>query len=255
MRNKIYPAIYKDTGKAIYLYLNADNYYCFGRGMWDKTYDEDDHENDINITHECLNNTYGKVECKEHAEFIVELCRIHGIPTIYSSKPSEAKSFEVNKGYISLHSIGINELNVSSQKLITIPLPPKQIQTATSEEEFEMQQIMKNNGDNLILGCEDSKCEWPQIGDLVQANFGKGIVKSLADKNGILAVMTDRGFNWLANMSDIKKPKTPEEELRDELESEIKSMITFTNYNPRKIAEWIISGEIDGLSYNITKKP
>jgi len=112
-----------------------------------------------NITREYLDNTYGKVESKEHAEFIVELCRIHGIPTIYSSKPSEAKSFEVNKGYISLHSIGINELNVSSQKLITIPLPPKQIQTATSEEEFEMQQIMKNNGDNLVLGCEEVKKE------------------------------------------------------------------------------------------------
>jgi len=27
---------------------------------------------------------------------------------------------------------------------------------------------MKNNGDNLVLGCEDSKCEeWPCVGDEV----------------------------------------------------------------------------------------
>ena len=119
---------------------------------------------DKNITQEYLSNTYGKVESKEHAEFIVELCIVNGIPIIYSSNTSEAKSFEVNKGYISLYSLGINELNVNSQKLITIPLPPKQIQTATSEEEFEMQQIMKNNGDNLVLGWSELKFEGWQIG-------------------------------------------------------------------------------------------
>ena len=196
-----------------------------------------------NITREYLANTYGKVESKEHAEFIVDLCKVNGVDFLDDYKGG-VMWFNCKCGLLDFY-IDKNTASNDGEKLITIPLPPKQIQTATSEEEFEMQQIMKNNGDNLVLGCEDSKCEWPQIGDLVQANFGKGIVKSLADKNGILSVMTDRGFNLLANMSDIKKPKTPAEELRDDL---IELYCT-AGYETEKYIDLLMS------KYNITKKP
>ena len=253
MKSKIYPAIYRAVHNNEYLYADNDNYYSCERETWNKSGNCDDHENDINITREYLANTYGKVESKEHAEFIVELCRIHGIPIIYSSKPSEAKSFEVNKGYISLHSIGINELNVSSQKLITIPLPPKQIQTATSKEEFEMQQIMKNNGDNLVLGCEDSKYEeWPCVGDEVCWSNGKrkGELKSICE--GWAWIKDDSG-EFVSLMSKyIKKPKTPEEELRDDIVQTIHNDIYHGLYEKQQLevfANTLMS------KYNITKKP
>ena len=209
-----------------------------------------------NITREYLANTYGKVASKEHAEFIFELCRVNGIPAIYSSKPSEAKSFEVNKGYISLHSIGINELNVSSQKLITIPLPPKQIQTATSEEEFEMRQIMKNNGDNLILGCEDSKCEeWPQIGDEViifnQHNELRGELLALTKEYAIISQHYGEQHLHLSGCK-FKKPKTPEEELRDDIVQTIHDDVYHGAYEKQPL---VVFADALMTKYNITKKP
>lgn len=221
-----------------------------------------------NITPEYLANTFGEVVSPEHAEFIIELCRTNGVQTIYSSSAMDAKSFEIGGSNISLYSFGINGmLNLDNKKKITIPLPPKQTQTATPEEEFEMEQIMKNAGDNLVLGCEDSKCdEWPCVGDevLVCPNSrrlmeirGK-VVKVIgkcthSDGSTIITVEhSSLGVFAVANGSWIKKPKTPEEELRDDLIEYLNELGSSARYcfgGNELAADELLK------SYNITKKP
>jgi len=202
-----------------------------------------------NITGEYLANTYGKVESKEHAEFIVELAKNAGLSVFTTA--SSVNHFIIKDG-LSFHNC--EKIKSTELKQITIPLPPKQIQTATSEEEFEMQQIMKNNGDNLVLGCEDSKCEeWPCVGDEVcykNSGNSKGVV--LAIDGSVAWVKDNSGGYSILKIENLVKPKTPEEELRDEIELIIKESID-EDYSPSANAEHI-TGEI--LSkYNITKKP
>ena len=179
-----------------------------------------------NITTEYLANTYGKVESKEHAEFIVELCKVNGIDFL-DDYEGGVMWFNCKCGLLDFY-IDKNTASNDGEKLITIPLPPKQIQTATSEEEFEMQQIMKNNGDNLVLGCEDSKREeWPCVGDKF---IHKGELVTCISK-GVMSkgdeVITFEGADKLSHGSCwnidawVKKPKTPEEELREWLQERI----------------------------------
>ena len=218
MKNKIYPAIYRAVDGGEYLYANKDNYYSYKRKSWDKSDNCDNHENDTNITREYLPNTYGKVESKEHAEFIIELAKLHGFDSNDYTFGCDEFFYITNffAGFCKTAAVAANR----GEKLITIPLPPKQIQTATSEEN-EMQQIMKNNGDNLILGCEDSKCkEWPCVNDDVEYRNCKWKVASKYKNMLMLVTPDDCGFA-LAEIKEVEKPKTPEEELREWLQERI----------------------------------
>ena len=108
--------------------------------------------------------------------------------------------------------------------------------------------IDKNAGDNLILGCEDSKYnEWPQVGDEVQTSAGKGNVELLPDSIGNYIVEIN-GVFFPMLIDELQKPKTPEEELRDEMIEHIASKIKITNH-PIKQAEILFD------EFNITKKP
>ena len=223
---------------------------------------------DSNVANQYLANTYGEVLSPEHAEFIVELGR-NAKATISTSwlRGKYFKFYTSSSGELHLDFYGEELANDSNERLITIPLPPKQIQTATPEEEFEMEQIMKNAGDNLVLGCEDSKCdEWPKIGDevLVYPNSRRNmeirdkVVKVIgkcthSDGGTILTVEhSSLGVFAVAEGSWIKKPKTPEEELRDEIELIIKESLD-EDYSPSANAEHIRSEILS--RYNITKKP
>lgn len=76
---------------------------------------------------------------------------------------------------------------------------------------------MKNAGDNLILGCEDSKCdEWPCVGDEVKTRFGEGIIKLPKDVKGCYVISIKGNYHQLKRDEFINK-KTPEEELRDDI--------------------------------------
>ena len=218
-----------------------------------------------NITQEYLANTYGKVESKEHAEFIVELAKNAGLSVF---TPASSVNHFIIKDGLSFHNC--EKIKSTELKQITIPLPPKQIQTATSEEEFEMQQIMKNNGDNLVLGCEDSNCEeWPKVGDevlicdlepdsrniefenekvnvIAKTDDARGTVLTISHKwKGIGAVMFKKNH--------VKKPKTPEEELRDELDECISDFQC--QYHEREDIEYERLAGYILSKYNITKKP
>lgn len=166
-----------------------------------------------NITTEYLANTYGEVKSKEHAEFIVKLCKNAGIdvfPQLFC-----ANHFII-KGKLSFHNC--ERITSSELKLITIPLPPES-NPNTPEEDFEMQQIEKNNGDNLIFSG-DNKCkEWPCVNDEVLTSDGNGVVKLLADSKGYYVVSVD-GEYYQYLIDELSKPKTPEEEeLIDKIES------------------------------------
>lgn len=123
-------------------------------------------------------------------------------------------------------------------------------QTLTSEEEFEMQQIMKNNGDNLVLGCEESKCkEWPCVNDEVLTSDGNGVVRLLPDSKGYYVVSVN-GEYYQYQIDELSKPKTPEEELRDDI-----GVYLCEKYNFITGAESLEITDTLLMKYNITKKP
>lgn len=246
-----YPAIYESEIGNIYFYANKSTLcYILDGELHDWCFLDcaEEQANDKNITHEYLANTYGEVVSPEHAEFIIELCKVGDIDFVASKKGiSKFKYFRINESYLGFYT---EPRNAKSQgpKKITIPLPPKQIQTATPEEEFEMKQIMKNAGDNLVLGCEDSKCdEWPCVGSIV--TWGnksvKGEIKALSDG---LAWIKNEYSNYCSEyVSSLLKPKTPEEELRDELFNCKKPNLD--TLQAEDLSQWLIT------NYEIKKKP
>ena len=224
-----------------------------------------------NITREYLANTYGEVQSPEHAEFIIELAELHGLKVWFPSDGlKRITHFACAHGEISMHSHNCEGIvRAANLKQITIPLPPKQIQTTTPEEEFEMEQIMKNAGDNLVLGCEDSKCdEWPQVGDEVLIcnikpdsrviDFNNEKVKVIAktkDERGTVLTVSNpfQGIGAIMFISKhVKKPKTPEEELRDEIVQTIHDDVYGGVYEKQYLE---VFANVLMSKYNITKKP
>jgi len=120
-------------------------------------------------------------------------------------------------------------------------------QTLTSEEEFEMQQIVKNNGDNLVLGCEESKCkEWPCVNDEVLTSDGNGVVRLLPDSKGYYVVSVN-GEYYQYQIDELSKQKAPEEELFDAFWREVGLFMNQSNLNKGIFKAAFIN--------NITKKP
>lgn len=234
-------------------------------GKFESTVDEDYFKN---ITREYLDGKCVKIESHEHSKLVQKVA--------FGAGFQWPESFGTIKhtGYKFLFFrvkglMNCGHENNSKVQQITIPLPPKQIQTATLEEEFEMQQIMKNNGDNLVLGCEDSNCEWPCVNDEVvftdllqhydqykddYCNKPSKVIARFKSSQGefitvhreYCAVMTVR-IDRILQDGALAKPKTPEEELRDDI---------------KKAVYLVSEGEEDSLhitsilsKYNITKKP
>ena len=73
---------------------------------------------------------------------------------------------------------------------------------------------MKNNGDNLVLGCDDSKCkEWPKVGDEVLLYDRPCMVIGI--DGDAFWIKKESGRYDIASRHQLQKPKTPEEELRE----------------------------------------
>lgn len=221
-----------------------------------------------NITREYLTNTYGKVESREHAEFIAELAEGCGFTL-------NARCNEGNFFYVATKKYGFDSKDFcmdGDAKQITIPLPPNN--TNTPQEDFEMTQIAKNNGDNLLFGGEDrcnherllTQCsenaeatrkalwpdymdkqkEWPTVGDVVLINNLK--CKVIGIDNGAYWIKRNKtGTYDIAKRSQLKKPPTPEEELANKLDEAALATIEIDDLI--KLSKAIINGEIKGLSY------
>lgn len=272
MSNKIYPAIYKSEDGNLYLYENRANCYSFGYKNWIGSNDNifDTHESDKNITAEYLANTYGEVKSKEHAEFIVELAKNAGFSVVrpYKDKRRFFSFWDGQLGFFELESIATS----SCAKQITIPLPNKQLATTEtkdvesnivivdaiptinhcvadnicSDHEFGTKESERlNNGDNLLFGGEGKCKEWPCVGDEVLSDGIKWKVAA-EYKHMVMLVTDDDCVFKVAAKRDCEKPKTPEEELRDEIALDLNKMQLVSNL--------VKAGELMA-KYNITKKP
>lgn len=176
--------------------------------------DDDWVENEFkNITAEYLANTYGEVKSKEHAEFIVKLAEVNGLPCAHKEVNESCKFFYIIDGALFFCPEKINA--VGQYKQITIPLPPE---------------------------C-DSVDEWPVVGDKVQTSIGEGEVKLMPDGRGLYIACVD-GDYYAFSIEQLSKPKTPEQELRDELTVVMQRNLTY---------DQIVTDLID--KYDIKKKP
>ncbi len=206
------------------------------------------------ITHEYLQNTYGEVVSPEHAEFIIDLCL--GSSISFAVNNARRKYFAINGGKLYFFYIEIDASNVGSKK-ITIPLPPKFNKTSeilnpsNADVKFSNTEPLKNAGDNLILGCEESKCdEWPQVND--KAEYGNGVIVTIIATDGEYAWVScrpsDREKPCTVRISELQKPKTPEEELRDWMHERIGYGIA-SGFDCEQITHDLLH------HLNITKKP
>lgn len=123
------------------------------------------------------------------------------------------------------------------------PLYSTRASMIPKSEILKIAEELKNAGDNLVLGCEDgidnlcdrvaesilkknptrsgcedSKCnEWLRVGSIV--TWGnksvKGEVKALSD--GLAWIKNEYGNYCSEYVSSLQKPKTPEEDLRDDI--------------------------------------
>jgi hypothetical protein len=79
--------------------------------------------NGTDITHEYLSNTWGVVESKEHAEFIIELAELHGFACGEYDADIDACFYTSNDALDFTTSFDVASNGGESR--ITIPLPPK----------------------------------------------------------------------------------------------------------------------------------
>ena len=248
---KVYPAIYEDVEGDKYLYLDGENYYCYSRGMWDNSSEEDNHANDKNITQEYLQNTYGEVVSPEHAGFIIELAELHGFKLVFTSAFEVYRSFAFKSNDLYLYNSRLSEINSIPPKLITIPLPPKaepkiypQENPTETPKHFDC--VCNKCGGKCCTGlCED----FPKVGDEI-LTASKSKAKVLAKHGGKLwieYINGGKGLNTI-NAASIQKQKTPEEELRDDILDCDNFAITEAKAN--QLANWLTN-----KGYEIKKKP
>ena len=148
-------------------------------------------EQGTNITSEYLANTYGKIESKEHAEFIVELTKANNLDVYVDDEEIERNYFTFNQHGILFFYECSGEAVSLDRKQVTIPMPPKEAD------------------------------EWAKVGDQVCWSNGKrkGELKSICE--GWAWIKDDSGEFVYLMSKYIKKPKTPEEEFREWLQERI----------------------------------
>jgi hypothetical protein len=164
-----------------------------------------------NITHEYLSNTWGVVESKEHAEFIIDLAKLHGFGAWNECSDTVGYFIIIDGKILFTDSIPII---TDKYKKIKIPLPPK-------------------------------AKDWPQVGDEVEYRGAKFKVLMTADKSGHI-VVDDNGNYINPHIEDVKKPKSKQDLLIEELQTKLCNNNAVDNYI---LACDIINGEIEGLSY------
>lgn len=151
-----------------------------------------------NITAEYLTNTYGKVESKEHAEFIKLLASNEGIKCNYMVVSDEIKYFYFSCGVLFFTFCRVDD---DRFKQITIPLQPK-------DKSMESQK------------------EWPQVGDYVICkskadNIRKGELLALTKEYAIVEY-DDVEHSLHLGAWELEKSISPEDELEIEVSKIIK---------------------------------
>lgn len=198
-----------------------------------------------NITREYLANTWGVVESKEHAEFIIELAEGCGLESLQDDGGNKNYFHIGEKSFALL----INKPTyIGNCKQITIPLPPKA--------------DINEAGHNLVFASSECK-EWPCVNDDVLIDmsgydvvYGRNvdglICKVLSifkdDDTTVYAVNRD-GVNYCFIRDLLKKPKTPGEALRDDISAYLCDKYKFIfKAEAMEILEELLT------KYNITPK-
>lgn len=166
----------------------------------------------MKYTKEDLMNTWGVVESKEHAEYIIELAASHGFE-LADSSDTYGEFFCFDSGSICF--VYLESEAKYSCKQIKIPLPPK-------------------------------AKEWPKVDDEIEWGSGNiGIIKSLSDEFAWVKRSDNHQYTTIY-ASRIKKPKTPEEILIEELHQKL---LANNCSDECLLACDIVQGKIEGLSY------
>ncbi len=245
-----YPGFYRATDGKEYLYLDKSNYFSFERGIWDKSDSCDNHEKDTNITREYLADTKVEIESAEHSRFVQDIVISNGGEWGYGSKSIkfELSQFIVIDSNLKMTiKISSHSFANSENKLVKIPLPPKEPDVIDSLPEVEPKKIFTkeeikpkgwlNSGCECIYNDEDFiyLCKSPFDGDAVIQR------KSSSDWD-VISV----------SFSQLKKPLTPEEELAKELEKMIYAGMD-NSYDLNHNCYYLVSGLMK--KYDIKKKP
>lgn len=167
----------------------------------------------MKYTKEYLMNTWGVVESKEHAEYVVALAELHGFE-LFNEFDAGITHFAINKGEV-IFTYGAPSVS-DHDKQITIPLPPKEK-------------------------------EWPQVGD--EALTISDCVVDVLAVNGEIAWVKYRGdaeHYATPLISDLKKPKSKQDLLIEELHQKLLANNCSDEY---LLACDIVQGKIEGLSY------
>jgi len=116
--------------------------------------------NTTNVTREFLDSTYGVVESKEHAEFIIELAKVNGIEVIKWPSDQKVFTFRETYGELTLNMVDSSYVE-NGLKKITIPMPPKH----TISKQFKVEEeVTSYDGSKMTIKaiCGDlAWCECP----------------------------------------------------------------------------------------------
>ena len=257
------PCIIKDTTNTVLIMNDGFGYHLHGDfhgEISDNQYYID--EDCTNITHEYLQNTYGKVVSPEHAEFIIELGKNAGFSVWGMSEINGVFSFLFRDDELCLFETKLKKLEStnlkhSNCKKITIPLPPKADSKKWTPDFYDLGELPRHF-DCVCNKCGGKCCtgqcdkqelsEWPCVGSVV--TWGnksvKGEVKALSD--GLAWIKNEYGNYCSEYVSSLQKPKTPEEELRDDILDCDNFAITESKAN--QLANWLTN-----KGYEINKKP
>lgn len=245
-----------------------------------------------NITAEYLANTYGEVKSKEHAEFIVKLAEVNGIQVSVNCRDGNAKvfSFRTKSGMPRLVLLSTKDhlYNTVSRKQITIPLPPEcearkpkdviangkkhTLNSVTGFYDFSVIDLGYASGSTLeklqeaddyqVISFVDDSLdnEWPKVNDTVSLRYRfdskqvmyTGELLYLSSNHIIIKTENGNDCHCIRSEWDIEKPKTPEQELRDELISDFREIgqsgIVLIGMYDKVVDEFL-------SKYNVTKKP
>lgn len=202
-------------------------------------------EKKVEYTKDSLKNTWGIVESKEHAEYIIELAKGAGFEFTGGDK-KEGMFFNFYQGELLAFWSDKHAANDNNEKQITIPLPPKDKaeKPDLSKPPKHFDCVCNKCGGKCCIGNCD---KWPKVGDRVRwdKNDYSGTVKAVSE--GKAWCKLDSGLYHTINFDRLKKPKTEQELKIEELQTKLCNNNAVDNYI---LACDIINGEIKGLSYN-----
>lgn len=258
-----YPAVFRDTDtsssgdsnqQTVLIYQDGDAIHLTGKfkGQYTARWST---FNAINITREYLQNTYGEVVSPEHAEFIIELAKSAGFELNTGTNEDYPCWFAFDDELYFFDSKAYASDN--SRKQIKIPLPPKVESKKWNPDFYDLPKhfdcVCNKCGGKCCTGqCDKQESsDWPQIGDEVQTSDGVGIVELLPDTKGYYVVSVG-GEYYQYQIDELSKPKTPEDELRDDIVWLTIKHMENKSY-PIENNAYFLFNDLMG-KYNITKK-